>query len=38
MNNQLVRALLANQKAWEFVSFESQALAPRAFRQEWVLA
>lgn len=38
MNNQLVRALLANEKAWELVSFESTAAAPRAFRQEWVLA
>jgi len=38
MNNQLVRALLARQDAWELVSFESTAAAPRAFRQEWALA
>ncbi|HEY6897290.1 MAG TPA: UDP-3-O-acyl-N-acetylglucosamine deacetylase [Rhodocyclaceae bacterium] len=28
MNNQLLRALLANQEAWELVSFEDQAAAP----------
>ncbi len=38
MNNQIARALLAQQDAWEFVTFESEATAPRAFRQEWALA
>ncbi len=38
LNNQLVRAVLANQHAWEWASFESKASAPDAFRQDWVLA
>jgi UDP-3-O-[3-hydroxymyristoyl] N-acetylglucosamine deacetylase len=38
MNNQLVRALLARQDAWEYVTFDSEAAAPRAFHQEWALA
>jgi UDP-3-O-[3-hydroxymyristoyl] N-acetylglucosamine deacetylase len=38
MNNQLVRALLARQDAWEYVSFESAEAAPQAFHQEWALA
>lgn len=38
MNNQLVRALLARQDAWEYVTFETEAAAPRAFHQEWALA
>ena len=38
MNNQLVRALLARQDAWEYVTFETEAAAPRAFHQEGALA
>jgi UDP-3-O-[3-hydroxymyristoyl] N-acetylglucosamine deacetylase len=38
MNNQLVRALLARQDAWEYVSFDQAEAAPRAFHQEWALA
>jgi len=38
MNNQLVRALLARQDAWEYVSFDSAEAAPQAFHQEWALA
>lgn len=30
LNNALARALLANEDAWEFVTFEDQALAPQA--------
>lgn len=30
MNNKLLRTLLADQSAWEFVSFEDEALAPAA--------
>ena len=33
MNNQLLRALLAQQGAWELVSFDSERLAPRGFAQ-----
>jgi len=38
MNNQLARALLAQQESWELVTYESQAAAPQAFRYEWKLA
>lgn len=38
LNNQLARALLARQDAWELVSYESEADAPQAYRQEWKLA
>jgi UDP-3-O-[3-hydroxymyristoyl] N-acetylglucosamine deacetylase len=38
MNNQLARALLAQQDCWELVSYESEAAAPPAFQQEWKLA
>jgi len=38
INNQLVRALLARQDAWEIVSYASKEDAPRAFRQEWQFA
>ena len=38
INNQLVRALLAQQDAWELVTYSSVAEAPAAFRQEWKLA
>jgi UDP-3-O-[3-hydroxymyristoyl] N-acetylglucosamine deacetylase len=33
MNNQLLRALLAQQEAWELVSFGSERQAPRGFAQ-----
>lgn len=33
LNNKLLRALLANSKAWELVSFEDEKLAPRGFGQ-----
>jgi UDP-3-O-[3-hydroxymyristoyl] N-acetylglucosamine deacetylase len=35
LNNQLSRALLAQQDAWELVSYESAATAPKAFVNEW---
>jgi UDP-3-O-[3-hydroxymyristoyl] N-acetylglucosamine deacetylase len=38
INNQLARALLAQQEAWELVSYESQAVAPSALRSEWKMA
>lgn len=38
MNNQLVRALLAQQESWELVSYESPAAAPAAFTREWRFA
>jgi UDP-3-O-[3-hydroxymyristoyl] N-acetylglucosamine deacetylase len=38
LNNQLARALLAQQESWEIVTYESQATAPEAFRAEWKLA
>ena len=38
INNQLVRALLAQQDAWELVTYSSASEAPAAFRQEWKLA
>jgi UDP-3-O-[3-hydroxymyristoyl] N-acetylglucosamine deacetylase len=38
INNQLVRALLAQQDAWELVTYSSVSEAPAAFRQEWKLA
>jgi len=38
LNNQLARALLAQQDAWDVVSYASQDDAPRAFRQEWQFA
>ena len=31
LNNQLLRAVLQNQEAWEFVTFEDEATAPIAF-------
>ncbi len=37
LNNQLVRALLARQDAWELVSYESPS-APAAFTRDWQLA
>jgi len=38
LNNRLARALLAEESAWELVSFESPAAAPAGVRQEWALA
>ena len=38
VNNLLVRKLLAQQDAWEFVTYSSQSEAPQAFRHEWKLA
>ena len=33
MNNQLLRALLAQEDAWEIVSFDSERQAPTGFAQ-----
>jgi UDP-3-O-[3-hydroxymyristoyl] N-acetylglucosamine deacetylase len=38
LNNQLARALLAQQDAWEMITYESTATAPRAFVNEWKFA
>ena len=38
LNNQLARALLAEQDAWEIVSYESAEVAPKAFDYEWKFA
>lgn len=38
INNQLVRKLLAQQDAWEFVTYESVEKAPAAFKQAWQFA
>lgn len=38
LNNQLARALLADQTAWELISYESIATAPKAFTNEWKFA
>ncbi|MBV6306712.1 UDP-3-O-acyl-N-acetylglucosamine deacetylase [Candidimonas humi] len=38
LNNQLARALLARSDAWELITYESTAAAPRAFTTEWKLA
>ncbi len=38
LNNLLARTLLAQQDAWELITYSSQAEAPLAFRQEWKLA
>lgn len=38
LNNQLARALLARQDAWELVTYESNATAPKAYTNEWKLA
>lgn len=35
LNNQLARALLARQDAWELVTYESSATAPKALVNEW---
>ncbi|MGD9550086.1 MAG: UDP-3-O-[3-hydroxymyristoyl] N-acetylglucosamine deacetylase, partial [Burkholderiaceae bacterium] len=33
LNNQLLRALLAERSAWELVSFDDERQAPRGFAQ-----
>jgi len=38
LNNQLARALLAQQDAWEIVTYASAATAPKAFGYEWKFA
>jgi len=38
LNNRLARALLARQSAWEQVTYESGAAAPKAFANEWQFA
>jgi UDP-3-O-[3-hydroxymyristoyl] N-acetylglucosamine deacetylase len=38
LNNQLARALLAQQDSWELVTYESTATAPKAFTREWKFA
>ncbi|NLZ10689.1 UDP-3-O-acyl-N-acetylglucosamine deacetylase [Neopusillimonas aromaticivorans] len=38
LNNQLARALLADESAWEIVTYDSAATAPKAFVHEWKLA
>ena len=38
LNNQLARTLLAQQDAWELVSYDSAESAPKAFDYEWKFA
>lgn len=38
LNNQLARALLAQQDAWEIVTYDSAETAPKAFDYEWKFA
>lgn len=38
LNNQLARALLAQQDAWEIISYGSPEAAPKAFAYEWKFA
>ena len=38
LNNKLANELLARQDAWEIVTYESAATAPKAFTQEWKFA
>ncbi|MGE4368548.1 MAG: UDP-3-O-acyl-N-acetylglucosamine deacetylase [Burkholderiaceae bacterium] len=38
LNNQLARALLAQQDAWEIVTYESPDTAPRSFAHDWKFA
>lgn len=38
LNNQLARALLAQEDAWEVVSYDSVEAAPKAFDYEWKFA
>ncbi|TAM90004.1 MAG: UDP-3-O-acyl-N-acetylglucosamine deacetylase [Candidimonas sp.] len=35
LNNQLVRAVLAREGAWELITYESPAVAPKALVNEW---
>jgi len=38
INNKLIRELLAQEDAWEMVSYDSQAAAPAAFQREWAFS
>lgn len=38
LNNKLARTLLATQDAWELITYESPAQAPKAFTTDWRLA
>lgn len=38
LNNKLVRALLADETAWELITYESAAAAPAAFTRDWQFA
>ncbi len=38
LNNELIRTLLLNQSAWEWVSFKERRDAPRFFAQDWATA
>ncbi|MFT0534230.1 UDP-3-O-acyl-N-acetylglucosamine deacetylase [Castellaniella hirudinis] len=38
LNNRLVRALLAQQDAWEIIHYETADAAPAAFTRDWQLA
>jgi UDP-3-O-[3-hydroxymyristoyl] N-acetylglucosamine deacetylase len=38
LNNELIRALLADESAWESVSFRERRSAPRVFESDWALA
>jgi UDP-3-O-[3-hydroxymyristoyl] N-acetylglucosamine deacetylase len=38
LNNQLARALLARQEAWELCAYDSPAAVPKALRYEWKAA
>ncbi len=38
LNNQLVRALLAQQDCWEIITYSSPEVAPAAFTRNWQLA
>ncbi len=38
LNTELIRALLADQSAWETVSFRERRNAPRLFESDWALA
>ena len=38
LNNQLLRALLADQTAWEEVSFAERSKAPAQYARDWAYA
>ncbi len=38
LNNQLARAVLARQSAWDIVTYDDVETVPKAFRTEWQLA